>query len=393
LAGWHLQTRFLSREVHALSQNAIDGNCSCYVIRMLLADRVAQCRAPFLVRDNHGGRLWRLDNTADHAEQVRTCPTRYVLADDLTRLCADLAYSKGARTVGCADLLHIPAVTLWIEWCNRPWQQALQHYGFPLIEGGCQWIGRRGALIKSSPDGRRGVVRTFWTAGGSEEEVLASSLEAFFDFDAQEGEDPEPPDGDESLQAIQVRDEIRADGDDVLARCFRFRYQRSWSEYYGKAGLAEAARYALWRHTLGTIAVDIPMLLAFVLLLSTRSGLPHRTSNNERLNRGRQKSCKTPLLDHIHVRAPLLPEYIAQQREDQHGTRRGPRLHRVRGHLVRRGSSLFWRVPHLRGSARAGSVKSRTVVWTFDKTRSGITNSSQGRPPRPSDPGAARLSI
>jgi hypothetical protein len=38
----------------------------------------------------------------------------------------------------------------------------------------------------------------------------------------------------------------------------------------------------------------------------------------------------------------------------------------VRGHLVRRGSQLFWRVPHLRGSARQGSVRTRTVTWTFE---------------------------
>lgn len=340
---------------------------------MILADRVAQCRTPFVVQDNHGGHLWRLDNTADHAEEVKKCPTRYVLADDLARLCADLAYSKGARTVACADLLHMPAPTLWVEWCNGPWQSALQRYGFPLIEAGCQWVGRRGALIKSSLDGRRGMVRTFWSSGESDAEVLASSLEAFFDFDAREGEGPEPPDGNgkEGLRTIQVRDEARADGDDVLARCFRFRYEGSWSNYYGKAGLAEDVQRALWRHTLGTIALDIPMLLAFVLLLSTRSGLPHRTSDCERLNRARQKAGKAALLDHIEVHAPLLPEYLEQQRADQRSTRRGPRLHHVRGHLVRRGSQLFWRVPHLRGSARAGTVQTRTVVWTFDDTRSG----------------------
>ena len=77
---------------------------------------------------------------------------------------------------------------------------------------------------------------------------------------------------------------------------------------------------------------------------SRLGGLPHRTSDYEQLNRGRQKSGKAALLDHIDVRAPLLPEYIEQQRTDSHGTRRGSRLHRVRGHLVRRGSSLFWRL-------------------------------------------------
>jgi hypothetical protein len=39
----------------------------------------------------------------------------------------------------------------------------------------------------------------------------------------------------------------------------------------------------------------------------------------------------------------------------------------VRGHLVRRGSELFWRVPHLRGNVRAGIVRSRTVTWTIDR--------------------------
>jgi hypothetical protein len=360
---------------------------------MFLADRVAQYRAPFVVQDNQGGQIWRLNNTADHAEEVRACPTRYVLADDLTRLCADLAYSKGARSVACADLLHMPAPTLWVEWCNEPWQSALRRYGFPLIEGARQWVGRRGALIKSSLDGRRGFVRTFWTAGENNTEVLASSLEAFFDFDALENDGPEPPDGGEGgLQATQVRDGIRANGEDVLARCFRFRYERSWHKYYEKAHLAENARLALWQYTLGTIALDIPMLLAFTLLLSTRGGLPRALSDLERLNRARLKSGKTALLDHIQVRAPLLPEYIEQQRLDHLSMRRGPRLHHVRGHLVRRGSQLFWRIPHLRGSARAGRVQSRTVVWTFADGPGERSESSPGHKQRSADAGEPRAS-
>jgi hypothetical protein len=196
--------------------------------------------------------------------------------------------------------------------------------------------------------------------------VLASSVEAFFDFDAQESDGPKPPGGEEGRQSIQVRDELCARGDDVLARCFRFRYERSGGEYYGTAVLAEEARSALWRHTLGTVAVDVPMLLAFLLLLSTRSGLPQRVSVYKLLNRARRKSGKRVLLDHIEVRAPLLPEYVEQRRVETRDMRRGPRLHHVRGHLVRRGSQLFWRFPHLRGNARAGSVQTRAVVWTFN---------------------------
>ena len=335
---------------------------------MPLIDRVAQCRAPFVVQDRTSGRITILNNAAECAARVAGCRVRYVLSDDLTQLCADLAYSKGARTVACADLLHVPAETLWVEWCNEPWQNALQRYGVPSVNGECQGMGRRGALIHASRDGRRGLVRSLWS-GESEPDVLASSIEAFFDFDTVEGEEPEPP-GRQEGQTIGVYDDARS-GDDVLARCFRFRYERTWSDYYARAELSSAQSEAIWRHALGTIAMDVPMLLTFFLLLATRGGLPQRPQKLERLNRSRRKAGKATLLDHIEVRAPLLPEYQQTSRSDRHSARRGPRLHHVRGHLVRRGSQLFWRVPHLRGSARSGVVRTRTVIWTFDGATGG----------------------
>jgi hypothetical protein len=345
----------------------------CYVTAVKLADRVAQCQMPLVVRDGSGGRTTVLNNTADCAVYVARCPVRYVISDDLSGLCADLAYSKGARSLACADLLHVPAEVLWVEWCNRPWQSALQRHGFPLTERQCQWVGRRGALIRSSLDGRRGLLRTFWTVA-TEREALTSSVEAYFDFDTPEGEEPEAPDR-EKGQAINVYDSARA-GDDVLGRCFRFRYEPSWADYYQRAGLSDTESEAVWRHALGTIALDVPMLLAFFLLLATRAGLPQRPLTFERLNRSRLRCGKGPLLDHIEVRTPLLPQYRDGSRVEGAGTRRSPRLHHVRGHLVRRGNQLFWRVPHLRGSARAGTVRSRTVVWTFDdplRRRSAVT--------------------
>jgi hypothetical protein len=332
---------------------------------MILADRVAQCREPFAVK-HRTGRVLTLNNTADCADLIVKCPIRYVLADDLIGLCVDLAYSKGARVVACADLLHMPATTLWVEWCNEPWRRALQRNSFQQLEGHASWAGRRGAFIRASLDGRRGTIRTFWTTGENDPGVLASSVEADFDFDTAPDEPLDSPDRRPTLAGIRVRDE-NAGGDDILARCFRFRYESSWSNYYGRMGLSEMQTAALWRRTLGTIALDVPVLMAFALLLSTRSGLPRRTSCLARLNRARSRSNKHPLLEHIEVRAPILPQYVAQSLGEHHGVRRRPRLHHVRGHLVRRGNQLFWRVPHLRGSARAGAVRTRTVVWTFDE--------------------------
>jgi hypothetical protein len=332
--------------------------------RMKLADQIAQFRAPFIVRSDATGRATYLNNAADCAAEVAGAPIRFVLSDDLTRLCAALAYSKGARTLACADLVRVPAESVWIEWCNEAWQSELKLYGFGVPQPNASLGGRRGALFRASRDGRRGTLRTFWT-GATGGDVLASSIEAYFDLDTPEGEEPEPPAG-ERPSVHRVADEGRAAGD-ILSRCFRFRYERSWSRYYEAAALEPRASDVLWRHALGTIAIDIPVVLAFFLLLSTRSGLPQQRQSFERLNRSRIKSGKAPLLDHIDVRAPLLPEYRTASSDEWQSGRRSPRLHHVRGHLVRRGSQLFWRLPHLRGSARQGSVRTRTVTWTFER--------------------------
>jgi hypothetical protein len=331
-----------------------------------LVDRVAQHRTPLVVKDHGSGAVSQLNNTAECAAAAAGCPLRYVLTDDLVGLCADLAYSKGAGSAACPDLIRIPAERFWIEWSNTPWTGALRRYGFALAGGG-GWIGRRGMLVHASRDGRRGTARTFWS-GVREEEALASSVEAFFDLDTPGDEEPET-----ALEPSKVYDDGRR-GEDILARCFRFRYEPTWAEYYRRAALRDADRLAVWRRNLGTIAMDIPMLLAFLLLLSTRSGLPQRPQDRSRLNKARLHAGKAPLLEHIEVRAPLLPEYAGYAHGESQGTRKSPRLHHVRGHLVRHGSELLWRMPHLRGRAGSGIVRSRTVVWAFDDgRRSGAT--------------------
>jgi hypothetical protein len=337
---------------------------------MNLADRVVQYRKTLTARDAATGRDVELNGAARCAARVAGCPLRFVLADDLTRLCAELAYSSGASQLSCADLLHVPAESLWLEWCNAPWDSALEQYGISADTS--QSCGRRGALIRASADGRRGIVRTFWTFG--EQDVLASSMEAYFDFDTPEGEQPRAPDGG-STPGIRVCDATRRQ-EDVLGRCFRFRYERSWADYYAAAGLAPHAQRALQRHVLGTVAIDIPLLLAFMLLLASRAGLPRQVRTFERLNRLRRRDAKPPLLDHIEVRAPVLPEYLDIGGRHRQCTRRSPQLHHVRGHLVRRGSQLFWRVPHLRGSARSGVLRARTVTWTFEESAARRCSSS-----------------
>jgi hypothetical protein len=327
-----------------------------------LADRIAQCRTPFVIACRVSGRKRTLNNAAECAHEVSRVPIRFVLSDDLTRLCTALAYSKGARTLACADLIRVPAESVWIEWPCRPWQHELSLHAISVDDPAYSPGARRGALLQGSKDGRRGTLRTFWS-GEVEGDVLASCIEAYFDLDTPPGEEPEPPAGWE-VSSNRLFDPAQGSAD-MLSRCFRFRYEPSWRQYYGEAGLSLEQRALVWRHALGTIALDIPVLCAFFLLLGTRAGLPQSPQSFERLNRSRLKAGKAPLLAHVDVRAPLLPDCRGREDESAANGRRGPRLHHVRGHLVRRGAELFWRVPHLRGNARFGAVRTRTVTWTF----------------------------
>jgi hypothetical protein len=350
---------------------------------MRLADRVAQCRTPFIVQNTKDGSITHLANAAAFAQDINNCATRYVLNDELTRLCTALAYSKGASTLACADLLHVPAERVWVEWTESPWRDELARYGFkPPVHSAIG--GRCGVFIQSTPQGRGGLLRTFWANGESELDVLSSSMEAYFNFDTQEGEDPEVY-GRPEPSALCVSDYSLGDAD-ILRRCFRFRFERSWQDYYQSAQLTSAQTASLIHESLGTIAIEIPVLLAFFLLLVTRPGLPRRPLMLERLNRARAKSGKAALLEQIEVFAPFLPEFQSNGSNGSGVSRRSPRLHHVRGHLVRRGSKLFWRVPHLRGSARAGSVRTRTVTWLFDPS------SSSSRVNADSGPSAAHIS-
>jgi len=313
------------------------------------------------------GSVTQLSGAATVSKDIAECATRYVLSDELTRLCTALAYSKGASKLVCADLLHVPAERVWVEWADAPWRNELALYGFknPVDAPSAD---RGGVFIQSTPQGRQGLLRTFWANGDSELNVLASSMEAYFDFDTLEGEEPEVFDR-QQRSSLCVADGTLGDAD-ILRRCFRFRFERSWRDYYEKAQLTPAQATAVTHHSLGTIAIGIPVLLAFFLLLITRPGLPRRPLMLERLNRARARSGKAALLEQIEVFAPLLPEYTSACGGGSGAARRSRRLHHVRGHLVRRGSKLFWRVPHLRGSARAGSIRARTVTWQFDPSTS-----------------------
>ncbi|MEP6549255.1 MAG: hypothetical protein ABJD53_17485 [Gammaproteobacteria bacterium] len=329
---------------------------------MRLIDRIIQCREPFVVESTIDGSRTRLSGAMDAAADLEHCPIRYVLDDTLTSLCTDLAYSNGVTVMACADLIRVPAENIWVEWCNKPWLQALRRNA---MNAGCledSTIGHFGVLIRSSTDGRNGLIRAFWSGGDSDLDIHASAAQSRFYLDSPVPAMPPAEPGILRVAAAAI------DPQGLLSRSFHFEFEGSWAKYYREATHDASHQREILHHSIGCVALAVPVLLAFLLLLMTRDGLPQRATQLERLNRARIARGRMPLADHIEVSAPLLQPYReAQIERASAGARRHPRLHHVRGHLIRRNDRLFWRVPHLRGNADAGIIKSRTVEWRFDQ--------------------------
>lgn len=327
---------------------------------MRLIDCIIQCSTPFVVENRIDGSRTRLSGAMDEAADLQRCPIRYVLDDALTSLCTDLAYSNGTTVMDCADLIRVPAESVWVEWCNKPWMEALSRNGLNDADDDSP-TGHFGMFIRSSSDGRSGLMRSFWSAGDRDLDVHTSATRARFYLD-----DAAPSvAGDASVLRVAAR---ILDPEAVLSRCFHFEFEDSWAKYYCGVAPLSSQQQEILHQSVGIVALAVPVLLAFFLLLMTRAGLPQRATQLQRLNRVRVQRGRVPLADHIEVSAPLLPAYRETQVEatTAGALRRAPRLHHVRGHLMRRNDRLIWRVPHLRGRSKASAVSSRTVVWRFD---------------------------
>jgi hypothetical protein len=326
---------------------------------MLLLDHIAQCRDPFVVRQN-GGQSWRLPGPSDFAQKLSECALRYVLADELVRICVQLAYSEGDELSSCLDLAHFPAQELWLEWSEPVRQAGVAEALQDRIDTPPVDCVRGGLWVAAEPNGRAAVLRTFWLPRAEPRQPVLAAGETIIDLDCTlTGVDEAVIllDG----AAVRVRDPVNQQLDELL-RCARFRLDPGWLRYYTEAASSDAARDLVIARTLGSVAFDVPWLLALLTLMQLQSGLTQRVISLARLNAKRARLGRSALLEHIEVSCPLLAaEPPGTAKLDMHMQRHGPRLHHVRGHLVRRQDMVFWRRPHWRGYLRLGRVRSRTV--------------------------------
>jgi len=324
-----------------------------------LLDHVAQCTEPFLVRQTCGD-TWRLAGPSDAAQELIRCPLRYVLADDLVRACIDLAYSDGVGLAACLDLVHFPAEHVWIEWNTTVQRGELAHL-LPECAGAENTHSRcNGVLISADSAGRTGSFRTFWLSPTDPAEPMMAAVETFIDFNG--GLHASPADTLLDGGSVAVSDPGNAQIDRLL-RCASFRLNDAWQRYYAAAAHTDAERAEVIQRSLATVVFDAPMLIALFLLIGLRSELVQVPVSHDRLNAKRHRLGRRPLLAHIEVSCPVLAcERRRQPGEALTGTRTAPRLHHVRGHIVRREDVVFWRRSHWRGHLRLGSVQSRTVT-------------------------------
>jgi len=335
---------------------------------MRLLDRVAQSRTPLLLAHNADPHTpIRVTGPADYAAAVANCPLRYVLADDLTRTAAELAFADGDRLASCLDLLRIPASPLWIEWNDAVHQQVLFDSGSSVTSPAGAAGRRVGLLLTASLCGRTGLVRTFWSddATDDEAEITLAPLETHLDLRDPSGVNDRagPP-----LEGgfIGVGDAADS-GVNALLECARFRFDERWSSFYSQTATTPPYQKALLNASLAAVVRDVPLLLAFFLLLNARDATRSVPIDRGTLNQKRLKAGRSPLLDHIEIRASLGTLPASHDEEVGGRLRRPSRLHHVRGHLVRRGLNVFWRSPHVRGRATLGAIRTRTVCLSFER--------------------------
>jgi hypothetical protein len=304
---------------------------------------------------------WAFPGAHHFADAVRTCPLRLVLADDLIQCTTYMAYAGGERLSGCLDLIHVPSQQLWLEWLEPTRQSALREIS-ACASATCFNVKRSGVLIAADPAGRAGTMRTFWST--QDEQVYSAAL--LTDFNLDRVVRPKLDiDAVFSGAACGVAMSEEAAVHDLLSHvCFRL--DPVWANYYRAADLSESEQSLVLHQLLGTTAFDMPMILALFLLFAAKEGLQRQAADLERLNHARRRSGKRALLEHIEVRAPIaVDDQRPASLAANDNRRRGPRLHHVRGHIARRGDKVFWRLPHLRGNACLGVVRSRTVQLSF----------------------------
>ncbi|MEQ1622987.1 MAG: hypothetical protein ABL919_16450 [Methylococcales bacterium] len=278
-----------------------------------------------------GPRLIETRGAGAYAVAIKECPIRYVLGDEIGRLCEGLLSTDAGMLDPANALLRLPAECFWLEW-TRDGSLAERN------AGDARKRQRIGCLINASADGRSGTMHSFWIDEAGE----AQAAQVYLTFDL----DHLPIlGGTDTCRVNHMWCEFQALLDHVVVRV-----EPEWVPYL--ESLAPAARKNFFQASTAGIWFDLPFAFAFSAILGAQSYVATQRSNLDKLNRSRVARGRPALLDHIETQI-WLGHRSAGQEIISEQLRASPRLHVVRGHMVRRHDITFWRMTHLRGNPAA----------------------------------------
>ena len=295
---------------------------------MRLMDLVADAQAERLCISD-GWRRTELRGVAAYSEAIKRCPLRYVLGDEVGRICESLLMTDAGMLDPANALLRLPAEHFWLEWTREGSLPEAEERGRQRV----------GCLVESTADGRSGSIHSFWI----DEAGKAQAAQVYLEFDL---DNLPVVSGSEGCQARHDRPEFQ-----VLLNHVTVRVEPDWAPY--AASLTQAQRNLFFSACTARIWFDLPFAFAFAALLGFGSYVTTTHSRLDKLNRCRLMRGRPALLDHVETRLCLGDQSREQQHNVGNEVRAAPRLHVVRGHMVRRQDTTYWRMTHLRGDPAA----------------------------------------
>lgn len=281
-----------------------------------------------------GSRRFEVRGAGAYAAAIRECPLRYVLDDRVGRLCESLLETDVGMLDPANTFLRLQAKHFWLEWTRERSRRNAGEHGRQRV----------GCLIHAAADGRSGSLHSFWMDDTGKAELAQVYLE--FDLDHRPAIDgPHARAAHHESPAFQT-----------LLNHVVVRIEPEWTPYFDS--LSPKDRDLFFDACTDRMWFDLPVALAFAALLGAKSYVATAHSDLDRLNRARTARGRPALLDHMETRLWL--DRTARSDAVGGSQRAAPRLHSVRGHMVRRHDATFWRMTHLRGDP-ATSQLAKTV--------------------------------
>jgi hypothetical protein len=249
-----------------------------------------------------------------------------VLARDVREACHEIAARWPELMDPASASLRLPVPAMWIEW-DEP-----DNAGRP---------SRTGILVRSGDSDRNGSVHTFW----HDPQTGAEMAQAHIEFDLDRILSP----GQEDCAALARFPAVR-----LLAPHFIMSVEPEWLRFFAAM---DADRQRLNAAVAGCAIQALPnfaFLISLLRLLAVRHNVEVKPVERRELNRARARRGKPPLLDHVEV--SLAIGGAAGVGAGRDGARAPCRQHMVRGHLVNRRGTIFWRSTHLRGLITANGA-------------------------------------